>query len=386
MKINLFLIGIAFCMGCAAQGKNFVITGEMTRDSLRFTRQAITQLTLNHIVDGQEEVLATAKVTGKKFRFEGVAPEYVEAAFISGFDNGNVQLLLEEGHITVAPFDAHFPVSAQIGGTPNNEVWNTYQSLRSKSGEDAKRKMEEQMAQLPDKLKEDRDAFLPYQSAIFHSGSFYYKLDVMELFRKYVNMPAALFMIKYDLYYFLTPKAVERQLLRALPVELHSHPLYTELANQIKSSNLKEGAPAPDIAGLTPEGKPLKLSDLNGKYVLLDVWASWCGPCRREFPFIKQALEASEASDKFVVLSYSIDDKKNEWLNSIEKNALTHKNWLHISTLKGWKSDAVQLFNVKGVPYTVLLNPKGEVVAFNLRGEEMVKKIKGIIDGTVKYE
>ena len=73
-------------------------------------------------------------------------------------------------------------------------------------------------------------------------------------------------------------------------------------------------------------------------------------------------------------------------MNSIEKNELKHKNWIHFSTLKGWSSDAVSLFNVQGVPHTVLLNPKGEVVAFNLRGEEMLNKVKRIIEGVETYE
>ena len=101
---------------------------------------------------------------------------------------------------------------------------------------------------------------------------------------------------------------------------------------------------------------------------------------------MKQALQLSEAKDNFVVLSYSIDNKKKEWTDCIAKNQLTHKNWLHISTLKGWSSDAVTLFNVTGVPYTALLNPDGKVIAFNLRGEELIIKLKRIMDGVEEYK
>ena len=95
---------------------------------------------------------------------------------------------------------------------------------------------------------------------------------------------------------------------------------------------------------------------------------------------MKQALAYSENSDNLVVLSYSIDSKHDDWVNCIAKNQLTHKNWIHISTLKGWNSDVIKLFNVKGVPFTALIDPEGNVVAFELRGEEMVKKLKGIVD------
>lgn len=97
-------------------------------------------------------------------------------------------------------------------------------------------------------------------------------------------------------------------------------------------------------------------------------------------------MTASENKDNFVVLSYSIDDKRGEWIKCIEENALTHKNWIHISTLQGWSSPAVKLFNVTAVPRTVLLNPRGEVVAFDLRGEEMLAKVMRIMEGTEKYE
>jgi thiol-disulfide isomerase/thioredoxin len=128
----------------------------------------------------------------------------------------------------------------------------------------------------------------------------------------------------------------------------------------------------------------LSLSDLKGKYVFLDFWASWCAPCRREIPHLKEVLAYSEKSDNLVVLSYSIDSKEKDWLTCINNSNLTHKNWVHISTLKGWNSEALKLFGVKGVPFTALIDPEGNVMEFNLRGEEMVKKLKNIIDSANK--
>lgn len=181
-----------------------------------------------------------------------------------------------------------------------------------------------------------------------------------------------------------TPRAIEEQFLSAVPQSLRAHHMYKELSNAVKAAELKEGKPAPDISGFTLDGKELTLSSLQGKYVLIDFWASWCAPCRREFPFIKEALAYSEKSDNFVVLSYSLDSKEPDWKNCIEKNELVHKNWLHISTLKGWNSKAAKLFGVEGVPYTALIGPDGKVIAFELRGEAMVKRIKRIIDGAAK--
>jgi thiol-disulfide isomerase/thioredoxin len=157
--------------------------------------------------------------------------------------------------------------------------------------------------------------------------------------------------------------------------------MYKELVNDVRSANLKVGAVAPDITGRTPDGKELSLSDFKGKYVFLDFWASWCAPCRREIPYLKEALAYSGESDKIVVLSYSIDDEYEDWTGCIADNELVHRNWVHISVLKGWNSEALKFFGVNGVPYTALIDPEGKVVQFELRGEEMVKKLKKIVDG-----
>ncbi len=386
--IRLFVLAVLFGGICchAQEGVGYTISGELTRDSLRFSKQAITKLYLKCSVGGEEVVVDSTEVKDKKFIFKGKAPKFADIAAITGFDNGAIQLFLEAGDIRIAPFDGHFPMGAIVSGTPNNEVFSGYQRLMDKNNRDSRERMKAMMDALPEDVRNDAEKFFPHQYAAYHSNSLYYKIDAMKYLRQHLDSEASLYIIKQSLYYMFTPKVVERQLLRAVPLHLRKHPAYVGMMNQIKADNLKEGAPAPDISGFTPDGKELSLSDLQGKYVLLDFWASWCAPCRREFPYMKQVMEASEANDKFVILSYSIDSKMNEWTACIEKNGLTHQNWLHISTLKGWNTEAVKLFGVKGVPHTVLLNPRGEVIAFNLRGEEMVVKVKAIIDGLEKYE
>ena len=387
MKTRIFLFALA-CMGImpsmAQTARRFTIDGELTRDSLRYTPQAIKKVYLKHTVNGQEVMMDSAVVKNRCFHFEGTAPKDVEAAIITGFDNGSAQLLLEPGNIKFKPFDGNFPVGAKAYGTKNNDIFVGYAMLHSKNADDAKVNIEKLRASLPDSITNDDRKYMPYHGAIFNANGVYYKADVMDYYLKHIDSEASLFILKYDLYYMFKPKYLHDVFMAALPERLHSHPIYKELKNQLLSSDMVEGSPAPDFTALTVNGKSLSLSQLKGKYVFLDVWASWCAPCRREIPFIKKALAEAKNKDNFKVLSYSIDSKRSDWTNCIAKNQMSDKNWIHVSTLKAWSSDIIRLYNVRGVPHTVLIDPAGNVVKFNLRGEELVNTVKDILSKPFK--
>ncbi|RAJ08625.1 peroxiredoxin [Chitinophaga skermanii] len=137
------------------------------------------------------------------------------------------------------------------------------------------------------------------------------------------------------------------------------------------------GAMAPLFEAADTSGQMVKLSDYRGKYVLIDFWASWCGPCREENPIVVKAYQ--EFKDKnFDILSVSLDQagKKAEWIAAIHKDQL---DWQHVSDLKYWNSEFAKLYMVKSIPQNFLLDPKGKIIAKDLRGEALATKLEELL-------
>lgn len=160
---------------------------------------------------------------------------------------------------------------------------------------------------------------------------------------------------------------------------------YDNLTDRVKSSvcgkALKEkvdamakanvGGIAPNIELPTPDGKALSLYSLRGRIVLLDFWASWCGPCLREMPNVK-AIYNKYHEKGLEILGVSLDKTKEAWTNAIEKHDLP---WKHISSLKGWDCPVAKLFNITGIPRMYILDENGKIIAQDLRGDALAQKM-----------
>jgi peroxiredoxin len=139
------------------------------------------------------------------------------------------------------------------------------------------------------------------------------------------------------------------------------------------------GQQAPEISLPDPQGMEVKLSSFRGKYVLVDFWASWCGPCRQENPNVVKAYNRFKDKN-FTILGVSLDNPggKEKWLKAVMQDNLT---WPQVSDLKGWESVVVPVYKFAegGIPYNVLIDPAGKIIAERLRGEELEAKLAEVL-------
>jgi peroxiredoxin len=146
-------------------------------------------------------------------------------------------------------------------------------------------------------------------------------------------------------------------------------------ATEANNSYALLNKPAPDLTMADVNGKPLSISNFKGKYLLVDFWASWCGPCRNENPNVVAAYNRFKDKN-FTILGVSLDQDKAAWQQAIAKDGLA---WNHMSDLKQWESEAVKAYGFEGIPFNVLIDPQGKIIASGLRGEELEKKLAEVL-------
>lgn len=215
-----------------------------------------------------------------------------------------------------------------------------------------------------------------YQTQYNESDS-YLNSRLMEAIRSHKEDIAVLMFLDY--FPREQNSALHEEVIKALHKVYPGHPIVKERWDYINSPGYRTtvGAMAPELAYPNPDGKIIKLSDLRGKIVILDFWASWCVPCRRESPNVRRIY--GQYHDKGVeVFSFSLDRDAASWKKAIADDMLV---WpYHASDLKGWKSEGAAAYGVRSIPAVFLLNREGRIVAKNLRGQSLEDAIKQLLN------
>ena len=221
-----------------------------------------------------------------------------------------------------------------------------------------------------------RDVINVYQKQ-YNETDAYLNSKLIDLIKSNKNDIATLMFV--DMFPREQNAALHEEVVRALHVTNPDHPIVKERWNILNSPAGKTsiGALAPELAFPDPDGNIRKLSDLRGKVVLIDFWASWCGPCRRESPNVRNVY--AKYHDKgFEVFSVSLDRDANNWKKAIKDDKLVWPN--HVSDLKYWSSEAAAIYGVRSIPSMFLLDREGRIVAKDLRGEALERAVKQLLE------
>jgi thiol-disulfide isomerase/thioredoxin len=287
-------------------------------------------------------------------------------------DDG-IPVYLEEGELVVTGKDSL--INASVSGTTTNEELQELSAIR-KSFEPKTNGLNKSYSEAAESKDDDRMTTIVKE---FNALKAEKKEKEKQFFLNHPNSLVSLDWLRQNVN-VIQERNLANELFDQLTDNVKKSPaglIYSNILKQTKPADIN--CEAPDLAAKQPNGESLSLRSLRGHYVLLDFWASWCGPCRRDNPKLVKIY--NEYKDQnFTILGYSLDGGNNglaQWTAAIETDGLT---WHHISDLAGWKSLATQLYGINSVPTNFLINPDGIIIAKNLHGEELDAKLKEVLN------
>lgn len=341
----------------------FLLTGQIENIPEGGTIQLLT------IGENRYIPIDSVKSAQGKFRMIGTPnPEQLYVLDLAG--QMRVPIFLNKGEINIL-VDASDPRNeAKITGSPYSAQLEAFNNLTRRL-EAVLYKMETQYTELARAGKEKemnengKEIEKTAQSQLAYYKSFIDSIGVTPV----TGLVLGVFNPENDFEYM-------DSMLTVLKTKMPTADYVIRLEGQLaKFRNLRQGQIAPDIQLENPKGEMFSLSELKGKWVLVDFWASWCKPCRAESPNMVK-LYNTYKSKPFEILGVSLDSRKQDWIMAISKD---NYSWPQISDLKGWQSAAAKTYQVTGIPFTVLVNPEGKIHAKGLRGEQLEKTLAALL-------
>ncbi|HEY8956200.1 TlpA disulfide reductase family protein [Chitinophaga sp.] len=379
-KYLLWVSAAAFLAGCAGQTEKgeFKIEGHL--NNLPLGAVVLEELTLDNVkvVDS-----TNVKDASGKFTLKGMVAE--QGLYRVRFDNGKFILLaLDAGNMKIDG-DVDKLEDVKISGSEPTAELQQFMSDISKQSialTEEMRSLDSLHAILPDSAFQPKVAAFQKKEKEFENG-FFLMAD------KTKNPATAVFAISQvrsgeeivahkQVITNLAARFPKNTLVKSMTdkiLELEKNQSGGDAAGGEEPSAVKVGQVAPDFTLPDPSGKMISLSSFRGKYVLVDFWASWCGPCRQENPNVVKAYQQYKGKN-FTILGVSLDKTKDKWQEAIKADGLA---WNHVSDLKFWDSAVVPLYGLNAIPTNFLLDPQGKVIAANLRGPALEAKLQEVL-------
>lgn len=325
-------------------------------------------------INGSSKAIDSCVVVDNKYTFKGGKRDIVKMYFIKSGDpkclSAITPFFLENGVIHIRA-NADFFMNAKVEGTINNDILSFY-NFQTRYLVDSVQKQ----FSIENKIYGDRGNEIENLEYKRRSEALTQRLGAIQLnmAKQYKDQVFGPFMVCWALRNRLSIEEL-KSLRSQFDKKLEGHPYLEQLDEHIRLAQFDVGSMIPEFSLPDIKGNMISVSKFRGKYLLIDFWASWCGPCLREMPHVVELYRSCQGKN-FEILGISLDSKKEAWSEAVKKNGM---KWTQVSDLKMWQTLPVRLCNVQAVPYTILVDPKGEVIALNLRGEELIAKVKEIV-------